>query len=87
MTWADIEINWDAFGPQLQGRWGRLTDDDLKLARRGRDDLLSCVLRRYRIDPEIAAQHVDDWINSAGAFSAISRPARIGALEDERPGA
>ena len=71
MTWADIETNWDAFAPQLQDRWGRLTDDDLKVARRGRDELLNCVMKRYRIDAEIAERHVDDWINSASDRSVV----------------
>ncbi len=87
MTWADIETNWDVFAPQVQDRWGRLSEDDLKLARRGRDDLLSCVMRRYRIDPEIAARHVDDWINSASELPEIARLMHVGAVESERASA
>ena len=84
MTWADIEMNWDAFAPQLQDRWGRLTDNDLRAAREGRDQLLNCVMRRYRIDAAIAARHVDDWINSASEFSMIVARMHGEAVEGER---
>jgi uncharacterized protein YjbJ (UPF0337 family) len=91
MNWAKIETNWDAFAPQLQERWGRLTDDDLITARGGADKLLSCVLKRYRIDPETAQRHVDDWINSASELSIVAARGRAhigtGAAEGERPGA
>lgn len=87
MIWADIEMNWDAFAPQLQDRWGRLTDNDLNAARRGRDELLNCVMKRYRIDPESAARHVDDWINSASDQSMIVTQMRVETAEGERAGA
>ena len=92
MSWTEIETNWDAFALQLQERWGRLTDDDLIAAREGADKLLSCVLKRYRIDPETAQRHVDDWINSASELSIVAArrapPAHIEAgAEGERPGA
>jgi len=86
MAWTDIETNWEAFAPQLRDRWGRLSDDDLKLARRG-DDLLSCVMRRYRIDPGMAARHVDDWINSASELPDISAPMHVAGTEGERTSA
>ena len=91
MTWAEIESNWDTFAPQLQERWGRLRDDDLIAAREGADKLLSCVLKRYRIDPEVAKRHVDDWINSTSELSIVatrdSLPCEPGAAEGDRPGA
>ena len=89
MNWAEIEANWDAFAPQLQERWGRLTDDDLIAAREGADKLLSCVIKRYRIDHEVAKRHVDDWINSAADLSIIVTRASMhmgtGAAEGGRP--
>lgn len=64
-NWAIIEHKWHAYGPALQDRWGRLTEDDVKQARAGRDELLTCVLRRYRMDRNMAERQVDDWVNSA----------------------
>lgn len=91
MNWAEIETHWDAFAPQLQARWGRLTDDDLIAAREGADKLLSCVIERYRIDHEVAKRHVDDWINSTSELSIVatrgSLPCEPGAAEGDRPGA
>ena len=91
MSWTEIETHWDAFAPQLQDRWGRLTDDDLIAAREGADKLLGCVLKRYRIDPKVAKRHVDDWINSASDLSIMvaRTPTRIdtAAPESDRLGA
>jgi uncharacterized protein YjbJ (UPF0337 family) len=88
MTWAEIEANWDAFAPQLQERWGRLTNDDLVAAREGADELLSCILKRYRIDSNVAKRHVDDWINSASELSSVgARGAQTMPAEADRPGA
>ncbi len=93
MTWADIETNWDAFAPQLQERWGRLTDRDLIGARAGRDELVNCVIKRYRIDAEIAKRHVDDWINSASdpslsaAFTIHPTQVEASAADGDRPSA
>jgi uncharacterized protein YjbJ (UPF0337 family) len=49
-----------------QDRWGRLTDEDVQAARTGRNELIGCVLTRYKIDRRLAERHVDDWINSIG---------------------
>ena len=87
MSWTEIETNWDAFAPQLQERWGRLTNDDLIAAREGADQLLSCVLKRYRMDPEVAQRHVDDWIKSASELSIIAaRGANLAHIEASAPG-
>lgn len=66
MRWAEIEAQWDHYGPQLKDRWGRLTEEDLAAARGGPDKLVGCVLKRYRVEADVAARHVDDWANSAG---------------------
>lgn len=66
MDWNHISSSWDEYSGQVQDRWGRLTDDDLLTARAGRNELISCVLKRYQIDRGLAERHVDDWINSFG---------------------
>ena len=81
MTWAEIETNWDTFAPQLQDRWGRLTNDDLIDAREGRDQLLRCIHKRYRIDTQTAERHVDDWINSVSELSVMVAHPRDGRVE------
>ncbi len=81
MNWAEIEERWDWFAPQLQARWGRLTEADLTAARDGRDALLARVLDRYGIATDIAARHVDDWINSASIVAPVI-PRPLQALSD-----
>jgi len=65
-SWEIIEHKWHAYGPVLRDRWGRLTEDDVNQARAGRDQLLTCVLKRYRIERDMAERQVDDWVKSAG---------------------
>jgi hypothetical protein len=65
MNWTEIETHWDRYAPQIHNRWGRLTEHDVDSARASREALLDRVLKRYGIAPDLAARHVDDWINSA----------------------
>jgi uncharacterized protein YjbJ (UPF0337 family) len=66
MEWTRISANWDQYESHAQDRWGRLTSDDLIAARGGRNELIGCVLKRYKIERGLAERHVDDWINSFG---------------------
>jgi uncharacterized protein YjbJ (UPF0337 family) len=66
MDWAQIRAEWDRYCLHVQDRWGRLTDDDLVIARAGRNELIGCVQKRYRIERELAERHVDGWIRSFG---------------------
>jgi uncharacterized protein YjbJ (UPF0337 family) len=66
MDWSQISTSWDQYSAHVQDRWGRLTDDDLIAARAGRNELIGCVLKRYRIERDLAERHVDDWITSFG---------------------
>lgn len=66
MKWDDVQAQWDEFGPQLQDRWGRFTDEDIDRARAGRDALIECVLQRYQMTSGLAERHVDGWLNSIG---------------------
>lgn len=66
MTWDEVQAQWDEYGPQLLDRWGRLTEEDVARARGGRDELIECVLQRYRLTTDLAQRHVDGWLNSIG---------------------
>ena len=63
---TQIALDWEEHGSALQDRWGRLTDDDVNAAKAGRNELIGCVLKRYKIEKEVAERHVDDWIRSRG---------------------
>jgi uncharacterized protein YjbJ (UPF0337 family) len=66
MEWTKISAAWDDLSAHAKDRWGRLTEEDLHAARAGRNELIGCVLNRYRIERGIAERHVDDWIKSFG---------------------
>jgi uncharacterized protein YjbJ (UPF0337 family) len=66
MDWTQFSATWEQVSKHAQDRWGRLTEDDLAVARSGRNELIGCVLNRYRIERGLAERHVDDWINSFG---------------------
>ena len=66
MNWTQINSDWEEYGGALQDRWGRLTDEDVAAAKAGRAELIGCVLKRYRIEKELAERHVDAWIRSRG---------------------
>jgi uncharacterized protein YjbJ (UPF0337 family) len=66
MDWMRIKAEWEDYGAALQNRWGRLTEEDLAVARAGRNELVGCVQKRYRIERDLAERHVDAWINSYG---------------------
>lgn len=76
MSWTDIETHWDKFAPQMQNRWGRLTEDDVTAAKTGRDALLDRVVKRYGIAPNVAERHVDDWINCASYCATLTARSR-----------
>jgi uncharacterized protein YjbJ (UPF0337 family) len=88
VDWADIEANWDAFQAQLHNRWGRLTDEDLRVARASRDALVNCVIKRYGVGAEIVQRHVDDWVKSASLPSErLHAKAPLHAANDGESGA
>jgi len=66
MEWALIRADWEKCGAAVQDRWGRITEEDLTVAQAGRDELVGCVLKRYRMEQSMAERQVDDWINSWG---------------------
>jgi len=66
MDWTHIRTEWDEVGRYLQERWGRLSDEDLVVARAGRNELIGCIEKRYKIERGLAERHVDGWMNSLG---------------------
>lgn len=64
MNWTEINSDLEDHSAALQDRWGRLTDEDVAAAKAGRNELIGCVLKRYKIEKDLAERHVDDWIRS-----------------------
>jgi uncharacterized protein YjbJ (UPF0337 family) len=61
MNWDRIEGNWKQFLGSARSKWGKLTDDDLELARGKRDVLVGRLQERYGRARDQAEREVDDW--------------------------
>jgi uncharacterized protein YjbJ (UPF0337 family) len=78
MNWDRTEGNWKQFQGMARQKWGKLTDDDLELAKGKRDELAGRIQERYGIAKDEAERQVDDWArgtdtSTAGA-STTTRP-------------
>ncbi len=62
MNWTQIEGKWDQLKGGMQKQWGKLTDDDLAVARGGRDQFIGRVKERYGLAEEEAERQVDDFM-------------------------
>lgn len=62
MNWEQIEGKWDQLKGSAQKQWGKLTDDDLAVARGSRDEFVGRVKERYGIAKEEAERQVDDFM-------------------------
>jgi uncharacterized protein YjbJ (UPF0337 family) len=62
MNWTQVDGKWDQLKGGVQKQWGKLTDDDLAVARGGRDQFVGLVKERYGIAEEEAGRQVDDFM-------------------------
>ena len=61
MNWDQVQGKWKQLTGQAKTRWGKLTDDDLKVIAGERDKLIGRIQERYGIAKEQAQQEVDEW--------------------------
>ncbi len=61
MNWDQIKGNWKQFSGSARKQWGKLTDDDLEVAKGERDVLVGKVQERYGIAKEEAEKQVREW--------------------------
>jgi uncharacterized protein YjbJ (UPF0337 family) len=61
MNWDRIEGNWKIFKGKARSKWGKLTDDDLEMAKGKRDQLVGRLQERYGMKKDQAEREVDDW--------------------------
>lgn len=62
MNWDQVEGNWKQLKGMLAQRWGKLTDDDLTIAKANRQNLEGRIQERYGIDKEVAEKQLDDFL-------------------------
>jgi uncharacterized protein YjbJ (UPF0337 family) len=61
MNWEQVEGNWHQFKGQIRSKWGKLTDDDLKVLSGKREMLIGKIQERYGIRKEEAERQVEEW--------------------------
>ncbi|TVS00667.1 MAG: CsbD family protein [Rhodospirillales bacterium] len=61
MNWDQIKGNWKQFSGKVRQQWGKLTDDDIEVAKGNRDELVGRVQERYGIARQEAERQVDEW--------------------------
>jgi uncharacterized protein YjbJ (UPF0337 family) len=64
MDWNRIEGNWKQFKGSAKEKWGKLTDDDLRLIEGRREQLEGRLQERYGKAKDQVRQDVDDWLKS-----------------------
>jgi len=73
MNWTEIEGRWHQVTGQVKSKWGKLTDDDLKVVDGNRERLVGKLQERYGVLKDDAEEQVDTWI---AKFGAIFNPSK-----------
>jgi len=61
MNWDTIKGQWKQFSGQVKEKWGKLTDDDLKVIGGKKDQLVGKIQERYGYAKDQAEREVDDF--------------------------
>ncbi len=61
MNWDRIEDNWNLAQDMMQGKWERLTDDDLEVIAGNRDRLIEKLQERYGVKKEEAHRQLREF--------------------------
>jgi uncharacterized protein YjbJ (UPF0337 family) len=62
MNWDQVEGNWKQMKGTIKEKWGKLTDDDLTVAKGKVDILRGQIQERYGISKEEAEQQLDEFL-------------------------
>jgi uncharacterized protein YjbJ (UPF0337 family) len=61
MNWDQIAGNWQQFKGKVKEKWGKLTDDDLKVIEGKRDQLSGVLQKKYGYAKEQAERELEDF--------------------------
>lgn len=64
MNFDQIKGKWDQLKGDAKIHWGRLTDDDLKVASGNKDQLVGRIQERYGVTKEEAENQIKEWLHS-----------------------
>lgn len=73
MNWDQVEGKWKQITGSVKARWGKLTDDDLKVIAGHKDQLIGRIQERYGIRKEEAERQVEEWNRGLGEENAYQR--------------
>lgn len=57
-----LKGNWNQLKGNIKEQWGKLTDDDLKVAEGNYDQLVGRIQERYGYTRDEANRHVDEFL-------------------------
>ena len=63
MNWTQVEGKWEQVKGDVKTRWGKLTDDDLKMVGGQLDRLVGKIVERYGVKKEQAHQDIEEWVD------------------------
>jgi uncharacterized protein YjbJ (UPF0337 family) len=66
MNWDQIEGNWEQFRGKAREKWGKMTDDDLAMAKGQREQFVGRLQERYGIAKEEAERQLKEFMDSMG---------------------
>lgn len=61
MNKTETRGNWNEFKGKVKEKWGKLTDDDMKVVEGKRDQLIGKIQTRYGYAKDQAEKEVSDW--------------------------
>ena len=64
MNWDQIAGKWTQFKGLVKERWGKLTDDDLKVINGQRQQLVGVLQQRYGIAKEVAEYEIGEFVKA-----------------------
>ena len=64
MAWDRVEGNWKQLKGKVQQKWGKLTDDDLDIAKGHKEELLGKIQQKYGISKDEAEKQLNDFERS-----------------------
>lgn len=75
MNWTQVEGRWEQLKGDVKTRWGKLTDDDLKVVGGQLDRLVGKIVERYGMEKERAHQDIEEWVDRMRMKVGLEREA------------
>ena len=63
MNWTQVEGKWEQLKGDVKTRWGKLTEDDLKVVGGQLDRLVGKIVERYGVKKEQAQRDIEEWVD------------------------